>query len=271
MIKIIVTVRNRLAITKKCMEALKRHSILPHQIYVYDNNTNYLLDNHFKYFQRLYKKREISQITFTTIESTFNAFSKAVVFNLFGKQHEEDPQKDSYDFLLLLDNDIIVTPGYDQKLMAVWKYINKNKLKNIKVVGQSPGGIKSMSEPLHTIGKMTGKVGKLGGSGLWSMRNNFFTDVGFLNLKQLVNHNKKHDQMYWGKIERITNGQPYIFALREKLGVHCGRVAGSICNTLNSNRNANINFEASEKEIDSIDFDSFYKKIINDTFLVGDW
>jgi hypothetical protein len=86
MIKICITVRNRLAITKKCLEAIKRHSILSHQIYVYDNNTDYLLNEHFKYFQKLYKKREISQITFTTIESTFNAFSKAVAFNIFGKQ-----------------------------------------------------------------------------------------------------------------------------------------------------------------------------------------
>jgi len=271
MIKIIITVRNRLAITKKCLEAIKRHSILPHQIYIYDNNTNYLLDEHFKYFQELYKKREISQITFTTIESTFNAFSKAVAFNLFGRQHEEDPNKDSYDFLLLLDNDVIVTPGYDQKLSAVWKYMKENKIKNVKIVGQKPGGIKGMAEPLHTIGKMTGKVGKLGGSGLWSMRSNFFRDVGFLNLKQLVGHNKRHDQLYWHKCERATNGQPYIFALREKLGIHCGKVAGSVCNKLTGNNNANINFEGAEKEIDSIDFDSFYKKIINDRYLVGDW
>jgi hypothetical protein len=271
MIKICITVRNRLAITKKCLEAIKRHSILPYQIYIYNNNTNYLLNEHFKYFQKLYKKREISQITFTTIESTFNAFSKAVAFNMFGKQHEEDPQKDSYNFLLLLDNDVIVAPGYDQKLSAVWKYINKNKLKNIKVVGQKPGGIKGMTEPLHTIGKMEGKVGKLGGSGLWSFRPNFFRDVGFLNLKQLVGHNKKHDQLYWQKMERTTNGKAYIFALREKLGIHCGSVAGSICNKLTRNKNANINFEVADKEIDNTDFDTFYKNIINNKYLMGNW
>ncbi len=271
MIKICITVRNRLAITKKCLEAIKRHSILPHQIYVYNNNTNYLLDNHFKYFQRLYKKREISQITFTTIESTFNAFSKAVAFNMFGKQHEEDPQKDSYNFLLLLDNDVIVTPGYDQKLMAVWKFINKNKMDNVKIVGQKPGGIKSMQKIDYNIGKMVGRVGKLGGSGLWSMRSSFFRDIGFLDLRQLVGHNKKHDQLYWHKCEKSTNGKPYIFALQEKLGIHCGKVAGSVCNKLTSNRKADINFEAAEKEIDSMDFDVFYKKIMNDISLVRDW
>jgi hypothetical protein len=271
MIKICITVRNRLAITKKCLEAIKRHSILPHQIYIYDNNTNYLLNEHFKYFQKLYKKREISQITFTTIESTFNAFSKAVTFNLFGRQHEEDPQKDSYDFLLLLDNDIIVTPGYDQKLSAVWKYMEKKKMKDIKIVGQSPGGIKGKEKIEHIIGKMKGRKGKLGGSGLWAFRNNFFRDIGFLDLKSLVGHNKKHDQQYWHKCEKATNGEPYIFALHEKLGIHCGRVAGSVCNKLTSNKNANINFEAAEKEIDNTDFDTFYEKIVNDKYLIGNW
>jgi len=266
MIKICITVRNRLAITKKCLEAIKRHSILPHQIYIYDNNTNYLLNEHFKYFHELYKKREISQITFTTIQSTFNAFSKAVTFNLFGRQHEEDPEKGSYNFLLLLDNDIIVTPGYDQKLAAVWKYMKKNNMKDVKIVGQKPGGIKGMKKVDYNIGKMVGRVGKLGGSGLWSMRSDFFRDVGFLE-----NHNKKHDQLYWQKCEQATNGKPYIFALQEKLGIHCGKLAGSVCNRLARNVDADIKFEGAEKEIDNMNFDTFYNKIINDKYLTGNW
>lgn len=271
MIKICITCRNRLSITKKCLEAIKRHSIIPHHIYIYDNNTTHLLDEHFKYFRDLYKKREISQVTFTSNESTFNAFSKAVTFNLFGRQHEEDPNKDSYDFLLLLDNDIIVTPGYDQKLFAAWKFIKKNKMTDVKIVGQSPGGIKYLDKTVYNIGKMKGRIGKLGGSGCWSLQNNFFTDIGFLNLKQLVKLNKRHDQLYWQKCEKSTNGKPYILALQEKLGIHCGKLAGSICNTLTRNKNANIDFEVAEKEIDNIEFDSFYKKIMNDKYLVGDW
>ena len=51
MIKIFISVRNRLAITKKCIYALKEHSTIKHQIYVYDNETNYRLKEHFDYFQ----------------------------------------------------------------------------------------------------------------------------------------------------------------------------------------------------------------------------
>ena len=57
MVKIFMSVRNRLGITKKCIEALKKHSKLPHQIYVYDNETNYRLRDHFDYFADLYERK----------------------------------------------------------------------------------------------------------------------------------------------------------------------------------------------------------------------
>ena len=83
MIKIFISVRNRLEITKKCLEALKRHSTIPHHIYVYDNSTNYMVAKHFAYFCEKYIAQEIAQVTFTSKASTFNAFSKASTFNFF--------------------------------------------------------------------------------------------------------------------------------------------------------------------------------------------
>jgi cellulose synthase/poly-beta-1,6-N-acetylglucosamine synthase-like glycosyltransferase len=151
MIKIFISVRNRLAMTKKCIEALKKHSKLPHHIYVYDNASTYKLDEHFQYFYQLYKKKDISQITFTTEPTTFNAFSKASTSNFFGRQHEEDPNKDKYLFLVLMDNDIVVTPGWDLKIRAAWEYIARNKMNHIKIVGQRPGGIKSLEPDVHKI------------------------------------------------------------------------------------------------------------------------
>ena len=69
MIKIFLTVRNRLAITKKCIHALKVHSKIPHVLYVYDNATNHLIENHFSYFCRMYMKGFVDQICFTTERS----------------------------------------------------------------------------------------------------------------------------------------------------------------------------------------------------------
>ena len=269
MIKIFISVRNRLAITQKCITAIKRHSKLKHQIYVYDNASNHLLQDHFMYFFHLYNSKQVTQVTFTTEESTFNAFSKASTCNFFGQQHEQDPKKDSYDYLVMMDNDIIVTPDWDEKLLKAWNYVKKHNLNNVKVIGQRPGGIKHVDPKVYEIDKgLNGRIGVLGGSGLWSVKPNFFRDVGFLDLKRLVGQDKKHDQLYWQMMQRASGGKPYIMGLVTKLGYHCGPIAGSVCNRLTRNRGANkcevIKLEGNEKQVSSFDFDTFYKKISTD-------
>ena len=276
MIKIFLSVRNRLAITKKCIESLILHSEIPHRIYVYDNATNYRLKDHFDFFHELYVKKLITQITFTSEDSTFNAFSKAATCNFFGLQHEQDPKGGNYDFLMMLDNDIIVTPGWDTKLKMAWEYVKSKKLKHVKVIGQLPGGIKSAKETHNITKKIIGKVGALGGSGLWSVQPNFFKTVGFLNLKQLVGFDKRHDQNYWRLLQKSSPGKPYIMGINQKLGIHCGKRAGSVCNRLTRNRNKKdrlnlIKFEKAEINIDAMDFTTFYDSIINDKALIGNW
>lgn len=277
MIKIFLSVRNRLEITRKCIHALKVHSKLPHKIYVYDNQTNHLLKEHFAYFYKLYSKGMISQVTFTSNDSTFDAFSKASTCNFFGQQHEQDPKKDSYAFLLMLDNDIIVAPDWDRKILQAWKYINKNKLDNIKVVGQIPGGIKGRSGPEIKINdELFAKTGILGGSGFWAVRPNFFRDVGFLDLKSLVGHNKKHDQMYWKLLDKSSGGKNYIMGLKTNLRYHCGKQAGSVCNVL-TRQKANkkvdelIKFDHAEKKLAALSFEEFFDRISKDKSIMKDW
>ena len=276
MIKICITVRNRLEITRKCIEALVKHSKIPHHIYVYNSRTNYLLDEHNEYLFQMYKEGVIKQFTFLSESSVFNAFDKAVACNLWGKQHEMDPNKDDYDFLLMLDNDIITTPSWDLMLKECWKFVEKNKFKNIHVIGQSPGGVKQKVE----IGKVNGvlfRQGKLGGSGLWSVRPSFFKDVGFLDLKKLVGLSKRHDQLYWHRLDKVTDGQPYIGAISAKLGIHCGKHGGSVCNVLSKGRGnikeklEIIKFPHAEEKIASMTFDEFYKLITDDEHLMRDW
>ena len=276
MIKIFLTVRNRLEITKKCIHALKIHSKIPHSIYVYDNASNYLVENHFAYFCKMYIKGYIDQICFTTEKSTFNAFSKASTCNFFGRQHEFDLEKSKYEFIVMLDNDIIVTPEWDLKLREAWKYVRKNKMSEIKILGQLPGGIKQKSSLIKINDTMSACTGKLGGSGLWSARTNFFTDVGFLDLSKLVGHDKKHDQFYWLLMDKATNGKPYIMGINHKLGIHCGAQAGSVCNVLTRNRSSvdkkeKIKFKNAETRLSQLKFKDFYTQIENDKKLIGDW
>jgi len=275
MIKVFLSVRNRLAITKMCIESIKRHTTTPHQIYVYDNYTTHLVDEHFQYFCDLYKKGSISQVTFTKPEATFNAFSKASTCNFWGRQHEEDPQKDSYFFLVMLDNDIILAPDWDMKLRQAWKFVAKNNLANIKIIGQYPGGIKERDSATYKIGEIEAITGKLGGSGLWSVRPNFFKDVGFLNLKQLVGQDKRHDSLYWSSIGKSSNGKPYIMGLNTKMAFHCGGQFGSVCNILTRNRNNPqkndlIAFKKSEELLQNVSFDEFYDSI-KDNHALCNW
>ena len=121
---------------------MKLHSKHKHQIYIYDNQTDYKIEDHFEFYKKLMIQKRISQLTFNTNDSTFNAFSKAAACNSFGSLHEMDPNKSKIEFLVFLDNDIIVTPGWDDILKQAWKDVERQKLKNIKIISQRPGGIK---------------------------------------------------------------------------------------------------------------------------------
>ncbi|MGD2072086.1 MAG: hypothetical protein PVG65_01165 [Candidatus Thorarchaeota archaeon] len=271
MIKIFMSVRNRLAITQKVIEAIRRNTSTKYQLYVYNNNTTYLVNEHFEYFCDLYKKKEITQVSFTTDASTFNAFSKASTCNFFGLQHQQDPNKEKYDFLVMMDNDIILLPGWDKRVKIAWDFIKKkgDKWNHIKLVGQLPGGIKQKNKELINIpGLEAARTGKLGGSGLWCVKPNFFKDVGLINLARLVGRSKMHDQLYWRLLEKASGGKHYILGIKPKLGIHCGAIAGSVCNRLERNRRKPakhkellIEFQDQEETIGNLDFDTFYKRI----------
>ena len=259
-----LTVRNRLSITKKCIQALYKHSKMKFQLYVYDNCTNYRLDEHFAYFFKLYEMGYVTQIAFGTKESNFNAFSKAVSSNLFALQHMQDPLKQKYNFLIILDNDIIVAPEWDHKIFLVWEDIKKKDLKNVYIVTQHPGGITNAVVLNWKPGGIEAVLGKGSGSGLWAVQTDFFEKIGLLKLSSLVGYNKKHDQFYWRLLEEKTHGERYVVGLRTILGYHCGRLVGSICNILSknsANKDKLIKFENAEKEIDSMKFAEFYNKI----------
>jgi len=58
-ILVFLTVRNRLEITKKCVEALYKYTSRPVHLFVFDNLTQTRVDDHFNYFCDLYKQGKI--------------------------------------------------------------------------------------------------------------------------------------------------------------------------------------------------------------------
>ena len=275
-IKIAMTVRNRLSITKKAIEALHKNTKSDFQLYIYDNLSNYKVREHWEYFWNLYSNNLVSQVTFNSKESTFNAFSKAVALNSFGLNHNQDPNKKKYDFLTFIDNDIIVTPNWDLIIKGAWQDIKENNIKNIYVISQLPGGIKFKKNVPNKIAGCEAKIGKLGGSAFWNVKTNFFDEIGFLNMKKLVGLNKKHDQFYWQKLHEASNGHEYILGINKKLCVHVGGLAGSVCNILSAGGNEKerlkkSKLEQQERIIESMSYDEFYDKVINDKKYIDGW
>ena len=265
MIKIVITVRNRFAITKKCIESVQRHTVNNYSVYVFDNLTNYRFSDHVSYFQSLFEKGKIDFFSFLNKKSTFNAFSKAASLNFFGHMHQEDPNNDT-DMIVILDNDMILREGWDIITLSCWHKIKQLHLNDIFIVTQYPGGTSIKREIFLDVENVERSfIGFQGGSGFWCLRPDFFDKVGFLDLKYLVNLNKKHDQLYWRKLYQINKGQPYITSLMAPLAFHCGKVAGSVCNLLTrTNDISTITFKEADDFIDSMSFDEFYSYIQKD-------
>jgi hypothetical protein len=266
MIKIAITVRNRLGITKKCIEALLQHTTIPHQIYIYDNLTDYKLENHFAFYHTLLKKKLIHQVTFNTNESCYGAFSKAISLNQFGLNHEQDPDKNKCEMLVTLDNDIIVMPKWHEILLRAFQDINQQKIKNVYVIAQYLGGAIKYGKWLDKeIAGYKAYHGKLGGSCLWASRTNFYDKVGYLDPKPLVGFNKKHDQHYWTKMETLTHGSPYILGLDAPLLLRGGPIAGSVCNVIGygsqPHKLKQVQYQENDEYINSMNFQTFYRKL----------
>jgi hypothetical protein len=236
---------------------------------VYNNLTDYRVDDHWNFFRDLYKKGKMSQFVFNTQSSTFNAFSKVIACNDFGKHHQMDPNKNKYDFLVFIDNDMFVLPNWDITLKKAWEDIYKLKTNNIRVISQFPGGTKGRKDFPHKVADHKCQVGYLGGSGFWCVKPNFFEEVGFLDVSPLVGFNKKHDQNYWVKMSSINKGLPYILVLETIIVLNCGgNIAGSICNILTKHRqDPNVSKiiadrdKESDSKIDSMSFGEFYSYV----------
>ena len=78
-------------------------------------------------------------------------------------------------------------------------------------------------------------------------------------------------------MDKSTNGKPYIMGINKKLGIHCGKQAGSVCNKLTRGggkkheKLERIKFEKAEDMISQVDFKTFYEAISNNQQLINDW
>jgi hypothetical protein len=116
------------------------------------------------------------------------------------------------------------------------------------------------------------KEGRLGGSGLWSVKHDFFDKIGLLQLKNFIGASKRYDQSYWHLVEIYTGGKSYILGLDHRLGVHCGSLSYSVCNVLTRTK---MSLEEAEEQTDKyiggLSFEEFYNAVSTDEALLKEW
>lgn len=270
-IAVMITVRNRLALTKKCIQTLYKSTRRPIHLFVYDNCTSYKIKEHFDYFSELYETGVLQKYVVNTFESTYNAFSKVVAFNEFGRTILENPIANRYEFLVLLDNDMMmVKDNWDDIIIDMWRGIDsEEELRDmIHIVTQWPNGCTSAQTGEFHIGDENYKLqlGYTSGSCFWCFRDSFFKKVGFLNPNNVVGQNKKHDQLYWHKMRAINNHKPYILAVEEDLVVTYDNYKDinlSICDPSQFDPQKEITFKEVDDTIDKMPYDSFMNLLRN--------
>ena len=274
-ILVFLTVRNRLEITKKCVEALYKYTSRPVHLFVFDNLTQTRVDDHFNYFCDLYKQGKIKKYVVNTTESTCNCFSKATSWNEMGLFVETHPNKEMYDWILCIDNDmIIIEPGWDDIIKETMEVVEK-KVPDIMIYTQAPGGVSGTEITIPIKGKdVSARIGVNGGSGFWNVPTDFFSKIGLLELEPLVNINKRHDLNLWEKLNEWSNGTPYTFAINLPLALHTGYYNGqdlSICKKTRNNPSLNIDFEEFDTIVGNMNFEEFITWIKKDQEVFRKW
>lgn len=253
---VIIPCRDRLILTKKCIDSIRFNTKLFNEIiiYVFDNNSNLNIDR-LSVFQKLLKENKIQYYSYDTDSTMFNCFGKSVVFQRWidmmkiQKEFRDSKKLDEgvEQYYMLVDNDFIFGPEWDSYFITSAKYINDYN-KQTHFIVKYPSGIPSrkidFSESKTLENFFNNRKYKLhfssngGSSGMW-----FMTYDMLLNLKWNYNHfnmtynvNKRHDTGTWTIIKKEKGRIKYVTALDppddERLILHLGKITGSLCNKL---------------------------------------
>lgn len=257
-LSVMIPARDRLILTEKCIDSIWKHSNLFQQIqiYVFDNKSD-LIPERFSLFNRLLKENRIQYYSYDTSESTMLCFGKAITFNRWIDMMKME--KDVYDhvpepkyrqvknYYLLLDNDFILGPKWDQYFISTCDYARKIE-KNCKFIVKLPGGIPSRHRngpeyPMQNLFNndetfMVKSACGGGSSGMWFMDYKMLMDMRWDNeyIATVFNINKRHDTNSWNHIRRKFGASNYVIGLKAPeeypLCLHLGGQTGSVCNQL---------------------------------------
>lgn len=274
-ILVFMNTRNRIATVQKTIEALFTYTKHPVSLFVWDNCTQVKIEEHFTYFGKLYAEGKLKKYTVNSLESTYNAFGKVSAWNDLCLFLEAHPNKNMYEFVICIDDDIcVIERGYDLIIQEAME-LAEQQVPSIMIIGQSPGGISGRDEIIKLGGKeVKVRVGTGGGSGLWCFRPDLFSKIGALDIEPFVGISKRQDITVWGQLNAYTDGKPYILGIDLPLALHTSFDNGvdmSICKKARNEPSMIVDYPDYDAKISNMTFDEYITFIKKDIELLRKW
>lgn len=286
-LKIMITCRDRIHLTQKTIESIYENTKLFSNIDIYCfDNLSELDIPRMEYFQNLLKNDKIVHYSYDTTKSLSNCFGKAVLYRRWLDMiNLENSLKFKFKkieetYYLLIDNDMIVCPKWDEFFLSAIKYSTPTTHFLVKYPGgttklsayEKGSEIKNEFNNNEKIKIVFGLGG--GGSGFWFMNDNMIKKHmnrwTYLEISETYSKFKRHDSTMWNSIIKSTKSMnPISYLIRVvpsykefPLVLHLGGKIGSICNSLTEKRfnKSKVEFEKNEKEIKNMSVTEIIKK-----------
>lgn len=277
-LNVCLTCRDRNILTQKTIESIHENTKLfdKIKIYCFDNYSE-LDSERIEIFSNLLKDKKIHYYSYDTAESTNNHFPKAVIFNRWIDMVElESKLNDEETYYLLIDNDMILCPNWDEYFLSSVKldlgvFFFVPYPSGIRGV-MTPSGVKKRE--IITVKSMFNKEYKIitsqkgGSSGMWFMSKEQLNKLKWNkeNFDETKDSFKKHDVTTWKKLRKeYGENYKYVAAIQtiSPLVLHLGDAFGSICVPANRNQyhqNLKTKYKENEKVLKNMSIESIIEK-----------
>jgi hypothetical protein len=277
-LNVMLTCRDRTYFTQKCIEAL--HQNTKHfdkiDIYCFDNLTN-LGEGRFSIFEELILENKIVFYSYDTMKSTNNCFPKSIAYykwyNLM-QVYTEIPNYVYNNFYLMIDNDMIVCPKWDDYFLTAAAFSTSETCYIVK----RPGGVVARNGKIKMV-KVKNifnkdeefdliHAGFGGGSGFWFMNERITKKHVWTKNIAVESYSKTRgdDVSIWRAIDK-TNGKKtqYVDGVTapkdNPLVIHMGPVLGSMCNlTPNQYKKEKDQYDMIDEEISQMTIEEIIEK-----------
>ena len=182
--KICLTIRNRLAYTKKTIQSLRENTPREeYELYIFGNMSDRELEEQWTYLRRLYQRKHVDGIVINTETSTMGRWSKSWAINQCIRLCElQDNASRHWEWLVIIDNDMVIRKPW---LDTAKKVYMEAKSKYPSVMVCSPWDDPNPEHPVVAKENYAGvpvKIKRGNGAGCWLVHREFLTKIGLAKI-----------------------------------------------------------------------------------------